>query len=151
VDALTDDRGQALIVAVLALGIAAVAIVGLRDAQDRILADVRELRAGEAAVEAAAAQVSDDVFAFGGSLEDEDGEARRRVRAGPTRQQLERLLADPLLADRARSAADAIAAANGAVGSGDIDIRVAGNDVEVRLTVGRHRQAAALDDICCPH
>ncbi len=150
-DALTDDRGQALIVAVLALGIAAVAIVGLRDAQDRILADVRELRAGEAAVEAAAAQVSDDVFALGGSLEDEDGEARRRVRAGPTRQELERLLADPLLADRARSAADAIAAANGAVGSGDIEIRVAGNDVEVRLTVGRHRQAAALDDICCPH
>jgi len=36
---VTDDRGQALILAVLALAIAAVTIVGLETAQDRILAD----------------------------------------------------------------------------------------------------------------
>jgi len=37
VSARSDEGGQALVVAVLGIGIAAATIVGLRDAQDRIL------------------------------------------------------------------------------------------------------------------
>jgi hypothetical protein len=59
VDAISDERGQAILAVVLAVGIAAVAIVGLRDAQERIVLGARAQRAGEAAVEAAAQSVAD--------------------------------------------------------------------------------------------
>ncbi len=58
-DALTGERGQALVVAVLFLAVAALVIAGLRLAQDQILAVAREHRAGEAAAEAATAIAAD--------------------------------------------------------------------------------------------
>ncbi|HYR93627.1 MAG TPA: hypothetical protein VEP48_05420 [Methylomirabilota bacterium] len=75
-DALTDERGQALIVAVLFLAIAAVVIGGLRLAQEQILAAARERRAGEAAVEAAAA-VAADAYVAGTLASDETRESAR--------------------------------------------------------------------------
>src|SRR5438552_19100447 len=56
---MRDERGQAVLVAVLALAIAATAVIGLRAAQERIVAVARAQRAGEAAVEAAAQSVAD--------------------------------------------------------------------------------------------
>lgn len=56
---MNGDRGQAVIIASLVLGIAAVVIAGLRLSQDAIFAHGRASRAGEAAVEAAAAVVAD--------------------------------------------------------------------------------------------
>jgi len=56
---VSDERGQAVLVAVLALAIAATAVIGLRAAQERIVAAARAQRAGEAAVEAAAQAVAD--------------------------------------------------------------------------------------------
>lgn len=58
---MNDERGQALVLAVLALAVAAVAIGGLRLAQDRILIVHEERSAYEAAVEAAAAVVADAI------------------------------------------------------------------------------------------
>ncbi|HKC91224.1 MAG TPA: hypothetical protein VKE23_07855, partial [Candidatus Limnocylindria bacterium] len=59
---MSDEDGQAILAVVLALGIAATAIVGLRAAQERIVLGARAQRAGEAAVEAAA-QSAVDVYA----------------------------------------------------------------------------------------
>jgi hypothetical protein len=59
VDTVSDERGQAILAVVLALGIAAIAIVGLRSAQERIVAGASSQRAGEAAIEAAAQSVAD--------------------------------------------------------------------------------------------
>ena len=56
---MTDERGQAILAVVLALGIAATAIVGLRAAQELIVVGAPAHRAGEAAVEAAAPAVAD--------------------------------------------------------------------------------------------
>jgi hypothetical protein len=62
-DAVSDERGQALVIAVLALGIVATVIAGLRVAQDRVLGQQNERRAGEAAVEAATAVIADAYLA----------------------------------------------------------------------------------------
>lgn len=142
---MTDDRGQALVLAVLALAIAAVTIVGLRAAQDRILADAVERRAGEAAIEAAGAVVADAHLALISSLRDELGRARR----APTRGDLEALAADPLVRDRALAAADALAAANGGPAARDLSITVGPRSFELTLGVGAHRQRAAVETRCC--
>lgn len=58
---MSDERGQALILAVFVIALAGVIIGGLRVAQDRVLASHTERRAYEAAVEAAASVVADAV------------------------------------------------------------------------------------------
>jgi hypothetical protein len=133
VDALSGDRGQALILAVLALAIAAATIVGLRATQDRILADARERRAGEAAIEAA-----------GAALADAQVELIAPIRSG-----LEALVTDPLVIERSRRAADALSAANGGPPTGDIVISLAPRTLEIALSVGAHRQRAAIEMSCC--
>ena len=139
------DRGQALVVAVLALGIAAVTIVGLRAAQDRILADARERRAGEAAVEGAGAALADAQVAFLAGLRDEAG----RPRPIPSRPELEAFVSDALVLERVRSAADALASVNGAGPTAGLSTAVGAQAIEVRLTVGSHRQRASIESRCC--
>jgi len=129
VDAVTGDRGQALVLAVLALGLAAATIVGLQAAQDRIFRDAHERRAGEAAVEAAGAALADAQIGFTGSLDD--------------------FAADPLVAERARAAADQLSALNDGAAVRDLTITADAREIEVGLSIGAHRQRAAVETTCC--
>lgn len=126
---MTGDRGQALVIAVLALGLAAATIVGLQAAQDRILKDAHERRAGEAAVEAAGAALADAQIGFTGSLDD--------------------FAADPLVAERARAAADELSTLNDGAAVRDLVITAGEREIEVRLSIGAHRQRAAVETTCC--
>jgi hypothetical protein len=110
---VTDDRGQAILAVVLAVGIAATAIVGLRAAQDRIVAGAHELRAGEAAVEAAAQSVA-DVYA-----------------ARPS--DAKELVLDPRVLETARAAAEDLARENGGSGVERVELACAGERIEARL------------------
>ena len=141
---MTDDRGQALVLVVLALGIAAVTVVGLLTAQDRILADAHERRAGEAAVEAAGAAVADAQVDLLTSLRDQLGRA-----AAPTRADLDAFVADPRVLDRSRAAANDLAAANGAGPVRDVAITVVGRSLEIALAVGSHTQRVSIRTTCC--
>lgn len=126
---MTGDRGQALVIAVLALGLAAATIVGLQAAQDRILKDAHERRAGEAAVEAAGAALADAQIGFTGSLDD--------------------FAADPLVAERARAAADELSTLNDGAAVRDLVITAGEREIEVGLSIGAHRQRAAVETTCC--
>src|SRR6266545_503945 len=59
VGAATDEGGQAIVTVVILFGIAAVALGGLRIAQDQLFAQARLKRASEAGVEAATAVIAD--------------------------------------------------------------------------------------------
>ncbi|HEY8758194.1 MAG TPA: hypothetical protein VIN74_06830 [Candidatus Limnocylindria bacterium] len=126
---MNGDRGQALVLAVLALGLAAATIVGLQAAQERIFHDAHERRAGEAAVEAAGAALADAQIGFTGSLTD--------------------FAADPLVAERARAAADQLSALNDGAAVRDLSITADAREIEVGLSVGVHRQRAAVETTCC--
>ena len=126
---MTGDRGQALVLTVLALGIAAATVVGLQAAQDRILQDAHERRAGEAAVEAAGAAVADALLGSTGSLRE--------------------FAADPLVAERARAAADRLSALNGGVFVHDLEIRPGARDIDIGLAMGAHRQRVSIEAPCC--
>jgi hypothetical protein len=67
-DTVRGERGQALLIAALVIGLGALAIVGLRVMQDRVLAGAQTRSAGEAAVEAAAAAIADAYIAHVDSL-----------------------------------------------------------------------------------
>ena len=145
---MSDDRGQALVLAILALGIAAATIVGLRAAQDRILTDARERRAGEAAVEAAGAALADAELVFRAALRDEAG----RPRLLPSRAELDGFIADPIIIERVRAAADELSAANGSGSVTDLSIRATGarrGTIEIALDLGSHRQRVSIDSRCC--
>ena len=126
---MTEDRGQALVVAVLALAFAATAIVGLSAAQDRILADTRDRRAGEAAVEAAGASLADALV-------------------GHTRAP-DAVAGDPLVVERARAAADRLSATNGGAPVRELSVDAVGGGLEVTLRMGRHLHRAAVGATCC--
>lgn len=145
-DALNGDRGQALVLAVIALAVAAVTIVGLRAGQDRILSDVRDRRAGEAAVEAAGAAVADAQLELISSLRDELGGHRTSL----TRSELDAFVADPLLAERAGAAAVTFAEANGGSAVRDLAVSVGDRTIEIALTTGAHRHRVAIEASCCP-
>jgi hypothetical protein len=110
---VSDEQGQAILAVVLALGIAATAIVGLRAAQDRIVAGAHADRAGEAAVEAAAQSVA-DAYA-----------------AGPSTART--LVFEPRVIEAARSAAEELAKENRETGIEDVEVSCAGDRIEVRL------------------
>lgn len=139
------EGGQALVVAVLAIGIAAVMIVGLRSAQDRILSDARERRAGEAAVEAAGAALADAQLELLSSDRDEIAGARRL----PSRAELDALVANGLVVARVRAAADALARANAGGATTDLTITVVGREIAIDLALGAHRQRASIESRCC--
>jgi hypothetical protein len=130
VDAVTGERGQALVFAVLALALAAMTIVGLEAAQDRILADAHERRAGEAAVEAAGSALADALLG--------------------SRVPLDTLVADPLVIERVRTAADRLSVANGGAPVRDLTIGIAPRALDIGLTVGAHRQRVSIGTSCCP-
>jgi hypothetical protein len=130
VDAVTGDRGQALVLAVLALALAATTIVGLQAAQDRILLDARERRAGEAAVEAAGTALADALLGSTGSLEE--------------------FVADPLVIERARAAANSLSAVNGGAPVYDLTIGVGTQTIDVALRMGIHLHRASIGTACCP-
>jgi hypothetical protein len=129
VDTLNDDRGQALVLAVLALALAAATITGLSAAQDRILADTHDRRAGEAAVEAAGAALADALVGSDRPLAEVAG--------------------DPLVIERARAAADDLSATNGGAPVRDLVVDAFGDGLEVTLTVGRHLHRASIGAACC--
>lgn len=127
---MTGDRGQALVLAVLALALAATAIVGLQAAQQRILSDAHERRAGEAAVEAAGAALADALLG--------------------SSQPLEAFIADPLVIEGAYGAADRLSAVNGGGPARDLSITIGSGSLDIALSVGSHRQRASIGTACCP-
>jgi hypothetical protein len=145
VDAVTGERGQALVIAAILIGIGALAIVGLRVVQERVLANTLAEQAGEAAVEAAAAVVADAYVAHFDSLR-----ARAFDVPCPTAN-VAGMLADPATREAARAAAAAVAARNGVVFDGGIDARCVGRTIEIELRhEGRLHRAAVRADACFP-
>lgn len=143
--ARVDDAGQALVIAVLGIGIAAATIVGLRDAQERILADAHARRAGEAAVEAAGAALADAQVALLTRVRDQRGRAVHLVR----REEITALVSDAAVIEAALAAARELAAENRAGSPTELLIRDAGADLEVLLTVDRRRHRVAIGAACC--
>ncbi len=121
---MSDERGQAILVVVLALGIAATAIVGLRAAQDGIVAGARAQRAGEAAVEAAAQSVA-DVYAA------RPAAAKELVR-------------DPHVLETARVAAEELAQENGGRGVEQVRLSCIGDRIEARLVLSGYSHHAGF-------
>ena len=121
---MTDERGQAILAVVLALGIAATAIVGLRAAQERIVVGARAQRAGEAAVEAAAQSVA-DVY------------ATRHAAA-------KELVLDPRVLEAARVAAEELAQENGSRGVERVELSCTGDRIEARLVLSGYAHHAGF-------
>ena len=121
---MRDERGQALVVVALFLGIAAVAIAGLRLSQDSILARARVSRAGEAAVEAATAVVADAYVA----------ELRRAALAREA-PDVVNALADPAVSEGARTAASELSVRNGAAAVDQVTITCGASGVGVVLVL----------------
>ena len=142
---MSDDRGQALVLAVLAVAIAAATIVGLLAAEDRILGDARDQRAGEAAIEAAGAALADAQVDLIASRRDGGAGAR----AAPSHSELEALVADPLIVDRSRRAAESLSAANGGPPAKGLAITVGAGTLDLALSVGTHRVRASIETTCC--
>jgi hypothetical protein len=142
---VSDERGQALVIAAILIGIGAIAIVGLRTAQDRVLKDALAQDAGEAAVEAAAAVVADAYVAHLESLR-----ARAFDVPRPT-PDVAGMLANPATREAARAAAAETTAASGAVFDGAVVARCAGSTIEVELRhAGELYRAALQADACSP-
>lgn len=140
---MSGERGQALLIAALLIGIGALAIVGLRVVQDRVLANAETRSAGEAAVEAAAAVIADAYIAELDSLRAHAFDVPR-----PT-VDVAGILAHPATLEAARAAASEAAARNGGTFEGSIEARCAGTVIEVELShAGRLHRAALPVDAC---
>ena len=142
-DAVSDERGQTLVVVVLLLAIAAVVVVGLRAGQERFFAAARSHRAGEAAVEAASASLAD---AYVAHLEAIRSRTQERPRPTPN---VPALMADPRTIERARVAADELARENGAGRIEAISVACAGGRVEARLTLAGYSHHAGFTAAEC--
>ena len=139
------EHGQALVIAAILIGIGALAIVGLRAVQDRVLANAVAQDAGEAAVEAAAAVVADAYVARIDSLRAHAFDIPR-----PTAD-IVGMLADPATRESARAAAADVAARNGGIFDGTIEARCVGATIEIELHhAGRLHRAAVQADTCSP-
>lgn len=142
---MRDERGQALVIAAILIGIGALAIVGLREVQERVLANALAQDAGEATVEAAAAAVADAYVAHLDSLRAHAFDVPR-----PTADVIA-VLADPATREAARVAAAEAAAASGAVFEGAVEARCAGSTIVIELRhAGRLHRAALQADACSP-
>jgi hypothetical protein len=128
-DAVRDERGQALVFAVLMVGLAAAVMIGLRDAQERILGGVRDARAGEAAVTAAGTAVSD--------LQREKGDLDRAETAA--------FVARPDVLEAARAAATRLTRIHGRSDPSDVSVHAYGYEIEVHLTLGGRQHIALLE------
>jgi len=142
---VSDERGQALVIAAILIGIGALAIVGLRVAQDRVLANALAQDAGEAAVEAAAAAMAD---AYVAHLDWVRARAFEVPRPTPD---VVGMLTHPATREAARAAAAEAAGANGAVFDGVVEARCVGSKIEIELRhAGRLHRAAIEADACSP-
>ena len=144
-DAVDGERGQALVIAAVLIGIGALSIVGLRMVQERVLANALAQDTGEAAVEAAAAAVAD---AYAHHLDS----VRAHVFDVPRpTADVVALLADPATREAARAAAAEAAARNGAAFDGAVEARCVGATIEIELHhAGRLHRAALQADACSP-
>lgn len=122
-DALNDDGGQAAIVVVFVIAVAAVVMGGLRLTQSALLARAVERRAGEAAVEAATAVVA-DAYAM---------ELRRRAQPSPSPRDMRSVVTDPRTREDARVAASDMSLRNG--GESVTDVGIGCDDGTVRITL----------------
>lgn len=129
---LRDDRGQALIVTVLVLAIAAATLSGLRIAQDRILAEAHERRAGEAAVEAATAVIA-DAYTLARSSRSVD------IAAAISEQSAQ---------EAARDAAQAMSTANGGGIVSELTAHCRARSVDVEITLGGRIYRAGFEASC---
>ncbi len=140
------ERGQALLIAALLIGIGALAIVGLRLAQERVLAGAQTRSAGEAAVEAAAAVVADAYIARLDSLRVHAFDVPR-----PTMDVAD-VLAHPATLEAARAAASEAAVRNGGVFDGAVEARCVGTAIEIELShAGRLHRASLPVGACSRH
>ncbi len=133
-DAVSGERGQALVFAVLLLAVAAGVLVATRDAAARVLDGVRADRAGEAAVTAAAAAVADLAAAKARSLGHELDAAETAAFA-----------ADERVATAARAAAARLARLNGGEAPSRVRVRSYGLELEVELTLAGRGHVALLE------
>ena len=123
-DSMTDERGQAAILAAFVIAIAATVIVGLRLQQDRAFMLERARRAGEAAAEAATSAVAD---AYTSALR-EAILTKRPMDIG-------RVLGSPATRDAGRAAAAEASMANGGGEIDDIAARCADGKVEIAIVI----------------
>lgn len=134
---MNDDRGQALVLAVLLIAIGAVAVSGLRIAQEQILAAARERRAGEAAVEAATAVIADAYTAALG-------------RAAPARSpDVLGAITDPRAREAARAAATDLSVLNAGPEIGDVTVRCAAGLIDVSITIANRLYRAGFSGPAC--
>ena len=132
-DALRAERGQALVLTALLLGVAAVAIVGLGGASHRMIDGVQAQRAGEAAAAAAGAAVADlqldRARALGRELDRSDVGA---------------FVADPAVTEAARFAAARLARLHDRADPSDVRVIAIGFEIEVHVTLGGRTHVALL-------
>ena len=131
------DGGQAVVVAVLFIAIAAVVIGGLRIAQEQIFAVGREHRAGEAAAEAATAVIADAYVA-----------ELKRVAAStasprPT-PNVPAAVSAPSVRENARLAANDLSALNRSEPVGEVSVRCERGGVDVALLLNGRRYRAGF-------
>lgn len=138
------ERGQSHILAVLATAIAVVIVVGLITAQEQLLGNAHQRRAGEAAVQAAGALVADEHLALVLSLRDDQGSPR-----DPTADELLRFLADPGLSERALAAARTLALENRATVPRAVSIVDRGDAIEVSVDTGALHRVSVDKVSCC--
>ncbi|HZP97848.1 MAG TPA: hypothetical protein VFC31_16140 [Candidatus Limnocylindria bacterium] len=130
---MSDERGQAAIMAVFLLAIAAVVMAGLRVAQSDLFVRAEVRRAGEAAVEAATAVVADAYAA----------EVRSRLAPSADPRPMDAAVSDPSLLEAARVVASDISLRNGGGVVPDVSARCADSMVEVAVYGGRYRATFA--------
>jgi hypothetical protein len=133
VDAVSGDRGQALVLTAALLGVAAVAIVGVRGASERLLDGVRDQRAGEAAAAAAGTAVADLLIARAAALGSE-----------PDRDDVALFVTEPAVQESARAVADGIARVHGRSEPTEVRVLAIGLEVEVHVTLARRMHVALL-------
>jgi len=121
---VSHDRGQAVVLAVFLIAIAAVVIVGLRAQQDHVFALERTRRAGEAAAEAATTAVAD---AYAAALR--DAIVRRRAL------DISLVLSAEGTREAARGAAAEASLVNGGTEIGDVALRCGEGRVEITVVM----------------
>jgi hypothetical protein len=127
------DRGQALVIAALLLGLAAFAVILVVASQERLVAGLRDQRTGEAAVAAAGAAIADLQL------------ARSRELGRPfTVEEIARFAAEPSVLEAARSAAARMARAHGSAEPSELVVQSFGVEIEVHLTLRGWRHVALL-------
>ncbi len=132
-DPVTSERGQALVLSAVLLGLAAFAVVGVLGVSGRLLDDVRDDRAGEAAAAAAGTAVADLQFARGRTL----GRDLDRAETAA-------FVSEPGVTAAARDAALSLARLHGRPDPSEVIVQAFGLEVEVHVTLAGRPHIALL-------